>query len=218
RGVLGIVATRVVEHYGRPALIGSCDDSGQVHGSGRSISGFHLLHALESCRELFTRFGGHAHAAGFTLPADNVAELRARLVAYARSRLTATELQPKLHLDATVDLQNLNPSVVRELERLQPFGVGNPEPRFAARQVRVLTPPRILNEKHLKLKLAWQARENFTRGIDALGWRMSERAGEITLPAAVDIAFTVEQNSNPDFPGLQLNLLDLCTSAAAAGA
>ena len=87
RGVIGITATRVVERYGRPALVLS-HDCGEAHGSGRSIRAFHLLDALESCRELFTRYGGHSHAVGFSLPSGRVPELRAHLDQYARARLT----------------------------------------------------------------------------------------------------------------------------------
>ena len=98
RGVIGITATRVVERYGRPALVISRDGE-QAHGSGRSIHAFHLLDALESCAGLFTRFGGHAHAVGFSLPAARVSELRAHLDDYARSRLTPADFESLHHLE-----------------------------------------------------------------------------------------------------------------------
>jgi single-stranded-DNA-specific exonuclease len=218
RGVLGIAATRVVERYCRPTLVASRDDSGQAHGSGRSIRAFHLLEALESCRELFTRFGGHAYAVGFSLPSENVAELGRRLDAFARARLTAADFEPTVELDAMLPLAEVNDALCAELQKLEPFGVGNPEPRFAVRAVRVLTPPRLLKEKHLKLKLACSqnGNGNFSRGIDALGWRMGEQMSCITLGDSVDAAFTVERNSNPDFPGLQLSLVDVHKTAAQA--
>lgn len=153
RGVIGITATRVVERYGRPTLVISHDD-GEAHGSGRSIRAFHLLDALESCRELFTRYGGHAHAVGFSLPSQKVPELRARLDEYARLRLTPADFEPVLDVDGELDLWHVSPALFQALEQLEPFGQGNPEPVFCARAVRLVAPPRVLKDKHVKLKLA----------------------------------------------------------------
>jgi single-stranded-DNA-specific exonuclease len=153
RGVIGITATRVVERYGRPALVLS-HDNGEAHGSGRSIRAFHLLDALESCRDLFTRYGGHSHAVGFSLPSQRVPELRAHLDQYARARLTPADFEPVLEVDAELDLEQVTPDLFRALEQLEPFGQGNPEPVFTARAVRMMAPPKILKDKHVKLKLA----------------------------------------------------------------
>ncbi len=153
RGVIGITATRVVERYGRPTLVLS-HDNGEAHGSGRSIQAFHLLDALESCRELFTRYGGHSHAVGFSLPSARVPELRAHLNEYARVRLTPDDFDPVLEVDAELDLLQVTPDLFQALERLEPFGQGNPEPVFSARAVRMMAPPKILKDKHVKLRLA----------------------------------------------------------------
>ncbi len=153
RGVIGITATRVVERYGRPTLVLS-HDNGEAHGSGRSIRAFHLLDALESCRELFTRYGGHSHAVGFSLPSARVPELRAHLDEYARLRLTPADFEPVLDIDAELDLTQVTPDLFQALERLEPFGQGNPEPVFSARAVRMMAPPKILKDKHVKLRLA----------------------------------------------------------------
>ncbi len=167
RGVIGITATRVVERYGRPALVLS-HDNGEAHGSGRSIRAFHLLDALESCRELFTRYGGHSHAVGFSLPSDRVPELRAHLDQYARVRLTPADFEPVLDVDAELDLEQVTPDLFRALEQLEPFGQGNPEPVFTARGVRMMAPPKILKDKHVKLKLAAAlVRENETGMLTA---------------------------------------------------
>jgi hypothetical protein len=152
RGVIGITATRVVERYHRPALVISRDGD-QAFGSGRSIRAFHLLQAIESCRDLFTRYGGHAHACGFAMPAANVPQLRGRLDAFARARLTLADFEPALDCDAELALDQVTPELFHALHMLEPFGVGNPEPVFAARAVRLTAPPRILKEKHVKLKL-----------------------------------------------------------------
>jgi single-stranded-DNA-specific exonuclease len=155
RGVIGITATRVVERYCRPTLVISRDGA-DAHGSGRSIRAFHLLNALESCAPLFTRFGGHAHAVGFSMPAANLPELCAHLDAYARARLTLADFEPTLDLDAELPFDQVTPELFQALRRLEPFGMGNPEPVFAARNLRLLAPPRVMKEKHVKLKLASQ--------------------------------------------------------------
>jgi single-stranded-DNA-specific exonuclease len=155
RGVIGITATRVVERYCRPTLVISRDGD-QAHGSGRSIRAFHLLNALESCAPLFTRFGGHAHAVGFSLPAANLPALCTHLDTYARSRLTLADFEPTLDLDAELPLDQITPELFQVLQRLEPFGMGNPEPVFAARNLRLMAPPRVMKEKHVKLRLSSQ--------------------------------------------------------------
>jgi len=152
RGVIGITATRVVEKYNRPTLVISRDGE-EAFGSGRSIRAFHLLEAIESCSALFSRYGGHSHACGFAMPAANVGELRNRLDAFARTRLTLADFEPALDLDGELSLGEVTPDLFRALSRLEPYGVGNPEPVFAARGVRLTAPPRILKDKHVKLKL-----------------------------------------------------------------
>jgi len=158
RGVIGITATRVVERYGRPTIVVACDN-GEAHGSGRSIRGFHLLNALESCAELFTRFGGHAHAVGFSMPTERLSELCSRLDAYARARLTLADFEPVLDVDAELRLNQVSPELFQVLRKLEPFGVGNPEPVFIARNARILSTPRIMKDKHVKLKLSWSQGE-----------------------------------------------------------
>jgi single-stranded-DNA-specific exonuclease len=152
RGVIGITATRVVERYNRPAVVISREGD-EAFGSGRSIRAFHLLEAIESCSHLFTRYGGHSHACGFAMPAANVDQLRAKLDAFARARLAPVDFDPILDLDAELDLTEITPELFHTLQLLEPYGMGNPEPVFAARRVRLAAPPRILKDKHVKLKI-----------------------------------------------------------------
>jgi single-stranded-DNA-specific exonuclease len=152
RGVIGITATRVVERYNRPAVVISRDGD-EAFGSGRSIRAFHLLEAIESCSTLFSRYGGHSHACGFAMPAANVDKLRAKLDAFARARLTLADFDPILDLDAELDLTEITPELFQALQLLEPYGMGNPEPVFAARGVQLAAPPRILKDKHVKLKI-----------------------------------------------------------------
>jgi len=159
RGVIGITATRIVERYNRPTVVISREGD-EAFGSGRSIRAFHLLEAIESCGALFSRYGGHAHACGFAMPAANVEELRSRLDQFARARLTPADFEPTLTLDSELNLTDVTPQLFQALQLLEPFGMSNPEPVFAARGVQLTAPPRILKDKHVKLKLrAGPARE-----------------------------------------------------------
>jgi single-stranded-DNA-specific exonuclease len=221
RGVIGICATRVVERYRRPTLIFACED-GEAYGSGRSIEAFHLLQALESCPEVFTLFGGHAHAVGCSLPVEKIPELRSRLDAFARERLTPQDFVPILHYDAEISLDEVKHDFWLLLQKLEPFGSGNPVPVFVARNAKLVQPARVLKEKHLKLRVVANERNSngskFQRGFDALGWRMAERATQesLLLGSALDLAFSVDYNEHPEFGGVQLNLLDFAPAAAAS--
>jgi single-stranded-DNA-specific exonuclease len=216
RGVVGIVASRVVERTGRPALV-IAKEGEEAHGSGRSISAFHLLDALESCHDLFTRFGGHAHAVGFALPSQAVPALKQRLSAYAQARLQPEDLVPQLAIDAEITLNAVTPELFEGLSRLEPFGQGNPEPVFSSRGVNLLLPPRVIKEKHIKLRLNQKLpQQKASFNYEAMGWRMAERLeAEPLLPGdSLDVAFTIGMNSHPDFGGLELTLEDFKKSAA----
>lgn len=208
RGVIGITASRVVERTGKPALVISRDGD-QAHGSGRSILAFHLLEALESCRHLFTRFGGHAFAVGFALPCARIEELRNQLDCFARTKLTLDDFEPSLNAESEIELAQITPQLLSEVRQLEPFGIGNPEPIFLARGVRCLLPPKVLKERHIKLRVA-QENGGF-RSLDALGWRMAEEVARLSLSGGdfIDIAFKLDENTHPDFGGLQLSLCDV---------
>jgi len=216
RGVVGIVASRVVEKTGRPALV-VAKDGAEAHGSGRSIAKFHLLEALESCRELFTRFVGHEHAVGFALPSADLPELRRRLNAFAQARLLPEDFLPQLEIDADIPLSSVTPQLLEALGRLEPFGHGNPEPVFSSHGVNLLTPPKIIKEKHIKLRMNQkQSDAKSSYSYEAMGWRMAKRlVAEPCQPGdSLDVAFTVGFNFHPDFGGLELTLEDFKKSLA----
>lgn len=218
RGVVGIVASRVVEKTGRPALV-IAKEGEEAHGSGRSISAFHLLEALESCHTLFTRFGGHAHAVGFALPSQAVPILKQRLNDYAQASLTEDDLLPQLSIDAEILLSSVTPDLLRNLGHLEPFGQGNPEPIFSSHGVNLLLPPKILKDKHIKLRVNQRlADSKASFNYEAVGWRMAERLQAEALQPGdnLDVAFTVGMNSHPDFGGLELTLEDYRKSVPAA--
>jgi single-stranded-DNA-specific exonuclease len=220
RGVIGIAATRAVERYRRPALVIARDEAGQGHGSGRSLPALHLLEALESCRGLFTRFGGHAHAVGFSLPSERIPALAEALERFAGARLTAADLEPQLELEAQLSMAEVTPNLLQEVRRLEPFGVGNPEPRFAISGARLLAPPRVLKEKHLKLRLGSAERNGkFVAGMDALGWRLAAQFPTLAAGDVLEAAVSLDEDHHPEYSCLQLTLHDLRLAAAApAGA
>jgi single-stranded-DNA-specific exonuclease len=158
RGVIGITATRVVERYHRPAVV-IARDGAEAFGSGRSIRPFHLLQAIEASGALFTRFGGHSHACGFSMPSENIAALREQLDLFARGRLTEADLEPVLEIEEELELGEVTPELFRMLSLLEPYGAGNHEPVFMSRGVELMAPPRILKEKHVKLKLCERERQ-----------------------------------------------------------
>ena len=224
RGVIGIAAARIVERYHRPSIVISRDGE-EAHGSGRSIRPFHLLEAVESSSALFTRYGGHSHACGFAMPSANVQQLRTELDAFARTRLTAADFDPVLDVEVELGLTEITPALFQMLRLLEPYGTGNHEPTFTARNLRLLAPPKIMKDKHIKLKLkangnavghqpGTESRELRTV-FDALGWNMADRLQQRPLLAgdAIDIAFTIGHNDHPDFGGLELTLRDFKSEA-----
>jgi single-stranded-DNA-specific exonuclease len=211
RGVVGIVASRVVERFHRPAIVLGVED-GVAQGSGRRIQAFHLLDALESMRELFTKFGGHAHAAGLTLPEASLETFRERLRTWAGDRLTAEDMRPAVDVDAVVELPDINDALWRALERIAPFGMGNRRPLFAARGVELAGPPQIWNEKHIRL-----AARQGGRTVMMKGWGMSDLAEDLRDVRKVDIAFEIERDWFGGW-GLTLRACRACEAAAAVAA
>ena len=204
RGILGILASRVVDRMRRPAIV-IARENGEAHGSGRSIPGFHLLDAIESCRELFTRFGGHAHAVGFSLPAERVPELRLRLQAWA-AQLGTLET-PSLRCHARLPLDQITPALLGWLRSLEPFGIGNEEPVFIACNVRVAAPVRTIKDRHLRLRVAQGPRASFP----ALGWDWMERVKSLELKdgSIVHLAYKLKQKEHPEFGGIELEIVGL---------
>ena len=189
RGVVGIVASRLVDRFYRPVFVLS-EENGEAQGSGRSIAPFHLLEALEAMPDLFTRFGGHRQAAGVSMTAERVPEFRRRLNEYAASKLTAADFQPMLPIDALVDLKELTTGpAVAELLAMAPFGFGNPTPVLAIRDAEVAAAPTVLKEKHLKVPLRQNGRMLFSTA-----WNFAERVAELPVRGRTDAAFTVEED------------------------
>ncbi len=248
RGVLGILASRVVERTGRPALIVTHAEGG-AHGSGRSVPGFHLLDAIafadaaDPAAPLFHRFGGHAHAVGFSLPSDRLPLLRARIGAYAASRLTPSLLLPRIEYDAEMPFDEIAPKLMQWIARCAPFGIGNTEPVFLTRNMVLAAPIRAVQDRHIALQLVQSgprqtesdaqngavqsgtAREQgYPPAIAALGWSRGAvgwpaRCARLGLAkgSVIDVLYRLRQNSGPyarpQYGGLELELCDLRPAA-----
>jgi single-stranded-DNA-specific exonuclease len=225
RGVLGILASRVVDRTNRPALIFTEQD-GHAHGSGRSIQGFHLLDALTTVHagSLFARFGGHAHAVGFTLGSPQVELLRERMRVHSASLLTSEMLLPELACDVELLPTEIAPDLFPWLERCEPFGMDNPEPFFLTRGLVLTGPVRIIKERHVCIPLAaaagLQPGDSTALTMNAMGWSRTgaqdwpTRCAALRLEAGsqVDAVFRLRENKHPRYGGIELELLDLAPS------
>jgi single-stranded-DNA-specific exonuclease len=203
-GVIGIVASRIVEEFCRPVvLIAMEGDTGK--GSGRSIAGFDLHSALGECSDLLLRYGGHRAAAGVTVAAAELDAFRRRFDEIARARLSDGDLVPLLRVDAEIELDDEALALEPVLRHFEPFGVGNPSPVFVARGVTVCGSPRVVGKDGLKLTLVGPRGTH----IDAIGWGMASLAPTICAEATVDVAFRLERDEYNGISRLQARLADL---------
>jgi single-stranded-DNA-specific exonuclease len=203
RGVIGIVASKLVDAFYRPAIVLSIDGD-ITHGSCRSIPGFNMLGALESCAGLLGRFGGHKQAAGLQLETARIREFRHAINEHAEGILTPDHLRPRLWLDGPLTFGAITDRVVAEFATLAPFGPGNPKPKFYTGPVEIVDGPRKLKERHLKMSM----RQN-GRTLRAIQWNAAEREERLTAQkAGVEIAYTVEENEFQGERYVELRLED----------
>ncbi|MBX3238121.1 MAG: single-stranded-DNA-specific exonuclease RecJ [Nitrospiraceae bacterium] len=201
-GVVGIVAARLVDRFHKPSIVMAINEKGLGKGSARTVEGFDLYQGLTACRELLDAYGGHPSAAGLTIQASRIEEFRRRFDEVATAWAGAAPSQPTLHVDAEVNLTDVNFGLIRELESLHPFGAGNPEPTLAVRGLQVLE-ARVVGEKHLKLRV----RQGRSLTFDSIGFRMGsfEELG-LTTSKPVDLAFSPERNHWNGYDRLQLRI------------
>jgi single-stranded-DNA-specific exonuclease len=204
RGVIGIVASKLVDAFHRPVIVISTD-GGLAHGSCRSIRGFDVLAAIQHSASHLTRFGGHKQAAGLTMLSANVAAFRETIADYADNLLGPDDLKPRLRIDGCLGFREINGDLAGEMALLAPFGSGNPRPLFEARGVEVVDGPRRLKDKHLKMALKQNGRI-----FRAIAWRAAEREEFITQNrTSLDLAFSLEHNSYQGNDYLELSVSDV---------
>ena len=203
RGVIGIVASKLVDAFHRPAIVISTDGD-VAHGSCRSIPSFNMLGALESCGEVMSKFGGHKQAAGLTMASARVRELRARVNDFADGCLQPDDLRPRIWIDGALGFRSIDEQMASELTSLAPFGAGNPRPIFRTSGVEIVDGPRRIKERHLKMAFRQDGR--VMRGI---AWRASEREEFVAEhKTAIDLAFSLEQDTWEGERYLQLSIAD----------
>src|SRR5690348_8805520 len=208
RGVIGIAASKIAERINRPCVVFSIDGD-VAHGSGRSIEAYHLLNGLTACADLFEKFGGHSHAAGITIKPERIAEFRRRLNEHAASCLTEEDLEHSVDIDLEVAPESVTFQFARELQALEPFGAGNPRPVFATKNLRCLSEPLVLKDKHLKLRLAGPR----NRPLEAVWWNCIESAGQTPeVKGSIELAYAIETSVWNDEYRLQLNVVDMRVS------
>jgi single-stranded-DNA-specific exonuclease len=210
-GVIGIVASRIVEETGRPAVLVAVED-GIGKGSGRSIPRFDLHEALTTCeqRGLFRRFGGHKAAAGVTLDADRLPEFAEAFDAAAHARLSVDDLVPELRVDLELPIDAVTDGLEAMLRHFEPHGVGNAAPVLAVRNVHLAAPPRRIGEDGIRLRL-----RTGTGEVDAIGWGLAWRAPLLDVHVPVDVAFRLERDEYRGANTLLLRLADVVPSRPA---
>jgi single-stranded-DNA-specific exonuclease len=206
-GVIGIVASRLVEEFHRPTVLIALKD-GEGKGSGRSIPGFDLHAGLRECRDLLLRFGGHRAAAGVTIAADRVDDFARRFNEVARASLTPEDLKPQLRIDLVMPLGAVTNELEKLLRHFEPFGIGNASPVLVARGVRLAAPPRAIGKDGLKLRLATDVGE-----LEAVGWGLAPRINELDLSVPMDVAFRIERDEWNGESRLVARLADFTSSA-----
>jgi single-stranded-DNA-specific exonuclease len=202
-GVVGLVAGRLVEEWGRPVLL---IERGAEHsvGSARSIPDFNMIAALNTCAALFTRHGGHAMAAGFTIPTENIEALRVHLNDLAATQLSEEQLTPRLDIDVEVPFADLGWEFLRSLQQLEPYGQGNPQPVLMTRGVRVLSAKPVGDGQHLKLQVS----DGIGQPFEAIAFRLGHLAEPLMRHPHIDLAYTLEQREWNGDRSLQLNVRD----------
>jgi len=200
-GVIGIVASKVVERYNRPAILISIGEGGAAKGSGRSVPGLHLLNALDDCADTLDSYGGHAAAAGVSLRADKIDAFRERFNEAVKSKLSENDLAPRITADAELPIDQLSPKLLRIIKQMEPFGPGNMRPVLLTRALKHRYPPKIVGQKHLKMSLT-----DGKAVIDAIAFGMGERLPEVSAAKTLDVAFGLEDNEWNGKTTLQMNV------------
>lgn len=202
QGVVGLVASRLTDTHYRPSVVVQMGVE-ESHGSCRSIPEFHITRALEHCDDLLSRYGGHAMAAGFTVPNENIPALRDRLTDYAQDQLAGRNLTPQLTIDAELTLDEITPALMEGLEVLQPTGEGNPSPMFVSRGIMVSNPFAVGDDgRHLRLKLV-----SGPTTLDAIAFRMGHLLDD--LPERVDVAYQLQTSEWRGSRRIEIHIRDI---------
>ncbi|MFY0687840.1 MAG: single-stranded-DNA-specific exonuclease RecJ [Cyclobacteriaceae bacterium] len=205
KGVIGIVASRLTENYYRPTIV-LTQSNGKATGSARSVEGFDIYGAICECHELLEQYGGHTHAAGLTMQTDNVPAFINKFEEVVAKTITEDQLKPTLHIDLEVDFSFANFKTLSIINQMAPFGPHNMQPVFSSSQVYVKGVPRLLKEKHLKLKVY---QKEFNQTFDAIGFGLGPSMDWLDPDKPIQIAYTIDINEYRGNKTLQLVLKDI---------
>jgi single-stranded-DNA-specific exonuclease len=205
RGVIGIVASKLKDHFHRPVLIFVYED-GKAYGSGRSINEFPLIACLDECKDLFLNYGGHSMAVGCVLAQENLGLFKKAANAYVDSRITDDHLKRKIYIDSNIDFSDISSSFIENFSLLSPFGVGNPKPVFLTEKVEVVRDPLKIQGKHAKLLVRQKGRI-----FEALGWGRGEWAQSVQKGDKIDLAYSFQFSEYMGEEKLSLSLEDIKT-------
>jgi single-stranded-DNA-specific exonuclease len=209
-GVLGIVASRLVERYSRPVILITIDGNGIGRGSARSIPSFHLHEALTACRECLIEYGGHQYAAGLKIRQDNIEKFRRAINTYANSVLSPESLTREVSIDAEVGIDDIDGRLLREVKLMAPNGTANPKPLFLLRDAAVDGYPKAVGDGHLRICLKKQGKV-----LDAIAYNFGDMAGALAARSRpLDVVFTLDENTWQGTTRLQAKIRDLRTSDA----
>jgi single-stranded-DNA-specific exonuclease len=205
-GVIGIVASRLVEKYYRPAIMLTTVD-GVAKGSARSISNFNIYEALQRCDDLLLHFGGHQAAAGLAVEIDKLDEFKSRFNQIVKETLHEENLLPEIHIDSKLKLSEITPKFLKILGQFSPFGPGNMRPVFLSENVSIVGSPRIVGINHLILAFK---QEGCEKVFDAIGFNMGDRCGSLTKDnSQIDIVYTIDKTSKDGRVFPQFKLKDI---------
>jgi single-stranded-DNA-specific exonuclease len=208
QGVIGIVASRIVERYHLPTIMISVTD-GEGKGSARSIPGFHLCEALKECENLLIKYGGHKYAAGLSIRDDRIEEFREEFKRVSINHLSNEDITPKLHIDLEIELTDINDHLMQTLEEFSPFGPQNMRPVFLTRNCEVVGQPYVVGKNHLKMRV-----RKGDPVFDVIGFGFGQMAHQISSKGClVDLAYVIEYNTYNEVTRKQLRLKDIKLTA-----
>ncbi len=208
QGVIGIVASRLVERYHLPTVMIAITD-GVGKGSARSIPGFHLCEALKECEHLLIKYGGHKYAAGLSIEAHNIPEFRKKFIEVSEGHLDLNDITPKLNIDLEIELSDINDEFMNYIEMFSPFGPQNLRPVFLTRNCEVLGQPYVVGKNHLKMRV-----RKGDATFDVIGFGFGDMARVISDKGClVDIVYAVEYNTYRNNTRIQIRLRDIKLTA-----
>ncbi len=202
-GIVGIVSSKITEKFYKPSILFAIDGD-SAKGSGRSVSGFNLFEALEKSSDLLEKFGGHELAAGLTIKSANIEEFRKKINEFSDANISETLLVPTIPLDAAIKVPYITMETVRDINRLQPFGVDNPTPAFAVRNIKIHKISVMSEGKHLRMTLSKDGKY-----LDSVGFGMGEFYHHFEEGDFIDVAFSLDINDYRGFQNVQLVLKDI---------